>query len=165
MKIKSAGPFLILIFICSTLCGQNKRISTDSVTIAEEIFTVYETPINFPQTPACDSLSDLESKNKCFSDELMKSIYNLLEYPQIAQENKIEGKVIIKLDLDKISKIYCVQLVRDLGAGTGKEALRVTNLVLQNMLNEYQPCRWKPTKSNANPIRKFLYIPIHFQLD
>ena len=86
--------------------------------------------------------------------ELLSFIGKNLKYPVIAQENGIEGKVIIRFVVSKTGKISNVEVLRSLDPACDKEAVRVVKM-LQN---------WIPGKQNGVNVPVYYTLPITFRL-
>ncbi|MFT5167708.1 MAG: hypothetical protein ACI8P3_002946 [Saprospiraceae bacterium] len=130
----------------------------------ETIFTVWEQLQYFPDIPDCAGISDTTSKMECFEKVLMEHIYKHLKYPELAKEHEIEGTVVVEMRIDSEDKIYCIKVIRDIGAGAGKAALAAVNLSLQELLKKYERCKWSPGKARGQPVSVNWYIPIKFKL-
>lgn len=77
-----------------------------------------------------------------------------IRYPQIAKENKIEGRVIVGFVVEKDGSISNVEVVRSVDPSLDKEALRV----IKSMP------RWKPGKIRGKPVRVKYRVPVNFKL-
>ena len=56
------------------------------------------------------------------------SVLSLLEIPESAKRNKIEGNVLVKFKINKYGKVINPKVVKSLGYGCDKEALRLIKL-------------------------------------
>lgn len=122
----------------------------------EEIFKVVE---SMPRFPGCEHLESVAERNKCSQANMVNFIYKNLKYPAIARENAIEGTVVIRFVVEKNGEIVEAQVVRDIGAQCGAEALKV----IQKMQREYK--NWTPGKQRGNPVRVQYHVPVKFKLD
>jgi periplasmic protein TonB len=77
-----------------------------------------------------------------------------IEYPVIAQENGIQGKVYVTFVVDKDGGISDAKVVRGVDPSLDKEALRVVNSLP----------KWKPGKQRGKPVRVSYTVPISFVL-
>jgi len=95
----------------------------------EEIFigTYINPPL--PHLSGCedDSSSTYTIKKSCSDQKLLNYIYTTLNYPDFAKENQIEGMVFIFFFVKKDGWIdpKSIKVLRDIGYGCGKEALRI----------------------------------------
>lgn len=86
--------------------------------------------------------------------ELMKWLNANLRYPESAQTQKIQGKVIVAFIINKdgsISNPYVTTSVHPL---LDREALRVVKMMP----------KWKPGMERKTPCRTMFVIPINFKL-
>lgn len=104
----------------------------------EEVFVVVEDDPEFPG--GMDSLKAFIERN--------------LVYPQLAKDNKIEGKVFVTFVVEKDGSISGVKVLRDIGYGCGAEAIRVV----------MKMPKWKPGKQRGKPVRVQYNLPIVFKL-
>ena len=81
-------------------------------------------------------------------------ISQTLRYPHPALRMGIEGKVYVQFVIDKDGSLTNIQIVKGIGAGLDKEALRVINLAP----------KWHPGKHRGKPVKVQKIIPIHFNL-
>ncbi len=85
---------------------------------------------------------------------LMKFISTSIRYPVVAQENGIQGKVIITFVIDKSGNVTNVRVFRGIDPALDAEALRVVKTLP----------RWKPGKQNGKAVRVNYNVPINFVL-
>jgi len=88
------------------------------------------------------------------SIEFMKYISDNLEYPDIAAENGISGRVIAQFAVNKQGKIVDVVIVRSVDKALDKEAVRVIS----------QSPMWSPGKQRGKPVSVLFTFPINFVL-
>jgi len=103
---------------------------------------VYQVIEQMPQYPGGES-------------ELMSFIAKNLKYPVIAQENGIQGKVILRFVVSKTGVVDKIEVVRSLDPACDKEAVRVVK-TLQ---------RWIPGKQNGVNVSVYYTLPIAFKLE
>ncbi len=118
----------------------------------EEIFKVVE---DQPAFPGCETVADKAEKKKCAETKMLQFIYGNIKYPPIARENGVEGTVYVKFVVEKDGKITAPEIVRDIGAGCGEEALRVVQLM---------PA-WEPGKQRGRPVRVQFNLPVKYKLE
>lgn len=111
-----------------------------SVTQVEEDH-VYQVVEQMPQFPGGESA-------------LMSSISQNLKYPTVAQENGIQGKVIVRFKVEKDGSISDVEIVRSLDPACDKEAIRLIKLLP----------RFIPAKQNGVAVAVWYTLPIAFKL-
>lgn len=103
---------------------------------------------------ACISGSVFVDKG-CYDRELLKFIYANLKYPTVARENGVEGTVYVRFVVEKDGSITAPEIVRDIGAGCGDEALRIVKRMP----------KWTPAMKNGTPVRAWFNLPIKFKLE
>jgi protein TonB len=121
----------------------------------EEIFKVVE---QMPRFPGCEDIADEAEKKQCAQKKLLEFIYENIKYPAIARENGVEGMVVVSFVVEGNGSISAPEVVRDIGAGCGDEALRVVKLM--NELNK----KWIPGRQRGRPVRVQFNLPVKFQL-
>jgi len=85
---------------------------------------------------------------------LYQYIADHLNYPEVAKENSIQGRVIIKFCVTPKGGISQVQVIRSVDAELDKEAVRVvTNLPA-----------FKPGKQGGKPVPVWYVVPIIFKI-
>jgi TonB family protein len=106
--------------------------------IPEEVFVVVE---EMPIFPGGET-------------ELMKFIYTNIQYPDIAKENNIEGRVILRFCVTYKGGIDKVQVLKGVNPDLDQEAVRVIKML---------PA-WKPGKQGGKPVNVWYSVPVTFQL-
>ena len=110
----------------------------DEDTGEDEVFTVVEEVPMFPG--GMGALKKWLSKN--------------LKYPMIAQENGIQGTVMVQFVVWKDGTIKDVQLVRGVDASLNKEATRLVKAMP----------KWKPGKQRGRAVSARFTLPVTFRL-
>lgn len=85
---------------------------------------------------------------------LLKYVADHLEYPAIARENGIQGRVIVGFVVKKDGSIGTVRIVRGKDPELDKEAVRVIKTLP----------RFTPGKMNGHPVNVWYTLPITFKL-
>ena len=89
--------------------------------------------------------------------ELFEDIRTLLRVPQLAKENNINGIVKVAVTVEADDSVSDIRVVRDIGAGCGKEALRVIKEL---------PGGWKAARPDGfKPVKAERIIDIEFSKD
>jgi protein TonB len=86
--------------------------------------------------------------------DLLAYLAGNIRYPELARENGIEGVVVLTFVVDKDGQVRDVKIVKDIGGGCGKEAVRVA----QGMP------RWRPGEAAGHPVKVRFTLPVKFQL-
>lgn len=69
---------------------------------------------------------------------------------KVPEEEDIKGKVFVQFVVEKDGTLTDIKVIRDLGYGTGKEAIRVLK----------KSPKWKPGIQNGRPVRVLYSLPI-----
>ncbi len=85
-------------------------------------------------------------------EAMRKFIEDNLQYPRLAAENGISGKVYVTFVIDTDGTVLKPRLLRDIGGGCGTEAIRIIKLMP----------KWKPGKQNGKPVRVQYNLPVVF---
>ena len=86
--------------------------------------------------------------------EFRKYIANNLEYPEIAAENGISGRVIVQFAVNNVGKVVDAKVVRSVDPALDKEAIRVV----------MASPKWTPGKQRGKPVKVLFTFPINFVL-
>lgn len=104
----------------------------------EHIFLVVE---NMPEFPGGEAA-------------MYKFIGKNIEYPRMAKESGISGRVFITFVVERDGSVTDVQILRGIGGGCDEEAVRVIRKMP----------RWSPGKQRGKPVRVQYRMPIKFTL-
>jgi protein TonB len=86
--------------------------------------------------------------------EMMKWLQRNLKYPPVAQERKIQGKVVAEFIVNKDGSLTDVKVVKSLNPLCDREVLRVLRMMP----------RWTAGIQNDQPCRTKVCIPVVFKL-
>ena len=86
--------------------------------------------------------------------ECMKFLSNNIKYPQISQENGVQGRVIVQFVVNRDGSIVDPVVVRGVDPYLDKEALRVISTMP----------KWKPGKQRGKAVRVKYTVPVMFRL-
>lgn len=104
----------------------------------EEIFVAVEQQAEFPGGQAA----------------LMKWLANNVRYPETAQQNDIQGRVVVKFVVEKDGSIGAATIYKGVDKDLDREALRVVKKMP----------KWQPGKNNGVPVRSYFNLPVLFRL-
>lgn len=105
----------------------------------EQIFFVVEDPPEFPGGQL----------------ELRKYIAEHVEYPEIARENEIQGRVYVQFVVNEKGVVEQAKVVRGVDPALDKAALKVINSLP----------KWKPGKQRGKAVKVSFTVPINFVLN
>ena len=86
--------------------------------------------------------------------EFRKYIAANLQYPEIAAENGVSGRVIIQFAVNKVGKVVDANVVRSVDPALDKEAIRVV----------MSSPKWTPGKQRGKSVKVLFTFPINFVL-
>ncbi len=104
----------------------------------EEIFVAVEQQAEFPGGTAA----------------MMKWLNNNVRYPESAQQNDIQGRVIVKFVVEKDGSIGKAEILKGVDRDLDREALRVVKKMP----------KWQPGKNNGVAVRSYFNLPVVFKL-
>jgi len=117
-----------------------------------EVFQIVE---RMPRFPGCEELENSNEINQCAKEKMLEFVYANLKYPPIAKANGIEGTVVVRLIVEPDGLFSNVEVVRDIGAGCGTEAVRII---------ESMP-KWIPGKQRGRVVPVYYNMPVKFVLN
>ena len=114
------------------------EIEEEDVAEEEEVFLVVEEDPEYPGG----------------MDELYKFVGKNLQYPALAKENNITGRVYVSFVVEKDGSVSKVKVLKEIGGGCGNEAMRVVKMMP----------KWKPGKQHGRAVRTQFTLPVMFEL-
>ena len=106
--------------------------------VENKVFDVVEQMPSFPGGPSA----------------LMKYLSENVNYPVVAQENGVQGRVVVSFVVEKDGHITDVKVVRSVDPSLDKEAARVVKSMPS----------WIPGKQNGSAVRVKYNVPVSFKL-
>ena len=106
--------------------------------VIDQVFTKVDIPAEFPEG----------------EDKLIEYILQNIQYPELAKENDIEGRVIVKFIVEKDGSLRNPSIYRGIEEDLDNEAIR---LVMS------MP-KWKPAKVKGEVVRSYFLLPVKFTL-
>lgn len=116
----------------------NTNESEEKKEVANKVFDVVEQMPSFPGG----------------NEALMKFLSDNVKYPVVAQENGVQGRVVVSFVVEKDGSITDVKVVRSVDPSLDKEAARVVKSMP----------RWIPGKQNGAAVRVKYNVPVSFRL-
>ena len=105
---------------------------------AEQVFITVE---QMPQFPGGDA-------------ELMRYLQSHMNYPPMAAENNVQGRVVVQFVVDKTGRVGEVQVVRSVDRDLDKEAVRVCKSLP----------KFTPGRQNGQAVAVWYTLPVTFKL-
>ncbi len=125
-------------------------------TSGEKIFKIAD---QMPLYPGCDATTGYsETLRDCANQKMLEFIYQNVKYPEAARKEGIEGVVVIRFLVEKDGTISDAEILRNVGGGTGEEALRVVNLMRE------QNIKWIPGQQDGEKVNVNFNLPVKFKL-
>ncbi len=106
--------------------------------VVEQVFTVVE---QMPQFPGGEAA-------------LMKFLQSHINYPPMAAENGVQGKVVVQFVVDKTGRVGEVKVVRSVDKDLDREATRVCKSLP----------KFTPGRQNGHPVSVWYTLPVSFKL-
>jgi TonB family protein len=132
---------LVVVFACEQHEAEEIQVDAEMPKMLgsdEQIFFMVE---NMPEYPGGEMA-------------LRKFISENINYPEIAREKGVEGRVYVSFVVDKQGDVANVKIARGVDSALDQEALRVVNSL---------PA-WKPGKQRGEAVNVEYTVPIHFAL-
>lgn len=129
--------FAVLGFLLSLspFCFVNAQVEKQG---EEEVFVMVEQAASFPGG----------------TEALYKYISDNLQYPRLAIEKGIQGRVYVTFIVEKDGSITDIKVLRDIGDGCGDEVVRLVKTMP----------KWKPAKQRGKTVRQQFNLPVMFSL-
>ena len=106
--------------------------------VKEEVFRTVE---QMPQFPGGDQA-------------LSKFLSSHINYPPMAAENNVQGKVIVQFVVEKDGRVGDVKVFRSVDKDLDREAVRVCKMLP----------KFTPGRQNGQPVRVWFMLPVQFKL-
>lgn len=142
--------FLALVLI-SLFSAPIVWAQTEQVESPPQVFQVVE---DMPYLVDCGGAEDVKN---CTLKQLAARMNHHLKYPRQAKKEKKEGLVLIRFVVNEEGRMQDISLVNDPGMGLGQEALRVVELMSDELA-------WEAGKKNGRKVRVQLTLPFRFRL-
>lgn len=170
----SAPLFICMLVFSSARIDAESREIVERADMAEPITTLQKieekgTRLSLKKqdltSPAPPQLADTSKHNKVVQDfstvdvlpdfpggitEFYKYIGMNFKLPEAARRDSISGRLILSFVVEKDGALSDIKVLRDLGAGTGEEAMRVLAT---------SP-KWTPGMQNGKPVRVQYTLPV-----
>ncbi len=85
---------------------------------------------------------------------LMRFLAENIKYPEMAREAGIQGVVVVSFVVGKDGNINDIALLKEVGGGCSKEALRVVKTMP----------RWSPGEAQGHAVKVRFTLPVRFAL-
>ena len=112
-----------------------------------------------PLFPGCGYVSDTLKRNECATTQLLKFIYGEFKFPPESAHSCATGTIVVEFIVNQSGWIEQPVLRRDIGAGLGKEVLRVINLINERGM------RWIPGRVDGEAVDTYVTVPVRIRLE
>lgn len=137
--------------------SENREGTTDRLDIAVRNDVAVATPPPAPKQEVENKVFDVVEVMPSFPGgdaALMEYLRDAIKYPVVAQENGVQGRVIISFVVERDGSITDVKVVRSVDPSLDKEAMRVARSMP----------KWNPGKQNGSAVRVKYNLPVSFRL-
>ena len=125
--------------------------------VRSEIAVAAPPPPPAPKPEVATKVFDVVEEMPSFpggNGALMSYLNSNVKYPVVAQENGVQGRVIISFVVERDGSISDVKVARSVDPSLDREAQRVVKSMP----------RWKPGKQNGSAVRVKYTVPVVFRL-
>ncbi|MBQ9254820.1 MAG: energy transducer TonB [Bacteroidales bacterium] len=150
MKTTSKILILLCVSICLLSCNQTKKTQSNAKTSQP---TISQT-LNEEDEPVFVAVEE-EAVFPGGYEGLTKFLQDNIKYPKKAKKNNIQGTVFVQFTVGKDGSVSNVKVLRDIGGGCGKEAVRVVKAMP----------KWQPAKQKGKPVRCLYNLPLKFSMN
>lgn len=130
---------LILMTVMAIFCLMTA--SAQKTVVSQENQKVFDTVEQMPEYPGG-------------MPALIEFLQSNMKYPEDAQKQKVEGRVMVMFVVEKDGSITDVKVARNVFPSLDEEAVRVVNAMP----------KWTPGKEKGKPVRVQYTLPISFRL-
>lgn len=124
-----------------------KSDDSDAQTLQPVAVDMGDNPLNFR---VVEQLPEFPGGMSAF----VKWLTDNLRYPYAAQQQKMEGRVVVSFVINRDGSTADIKIMKSAGSLLDREALRVARMMP----------RWKPGIANNKPCRTLFAIPIDFKI-
>ncbi len=121
--------------------------------VSDEVlsFAVVE---SVPIFPGCEDAKDNDERKACFQQKVLVFVSRNFEFPEMAKEMGIQGRVYVNFVIEKNGSITNVEIVRGVDPLLDDEAVRVVKKLPKLI----------PAKQRGKPVRMSFTLPINAKL-
>jgi protein TonB len=137
---------------------EDLEVKMDEEVVAKPVkveVEIVEEPEPEPEEPEIFTVVEQQPEFPGGQGELLAYLGKNINYPPIAQENGIEGTVVVRFVVNETGGISDIQIVRDIGGGCGAEAVRVVKSMP----------KWKPGRQRGKAVKVYFTLPVRFKLE
>ncbi|MFM8564797.1 MAG: energy transducer TonB, partial [Bacteroidota bacterium] len=139
--------------LVSTEIDDDATVEIMEVEAVEEVFNFVNVE-NKPLFPGCENLATEEERFNCFNTKTRQFIGKNFEFPEMARQMGIQGKVWVSFIIEKDGRITDVTVDRGVDKLLDEEAVRVVKLFP----------KMTPAKVGGRAVRMRYSLPINARL-
>lgn len=128
----------------------NVQLAPDVSELSEVVVVGYGTGEEKELEDIKWELTEPEGGKKAYRNYLESN----LRYPQVALENKVEGKVTVQFTVEPNGQLSDFRVVKSLGSGCDNEVIRLIK----------EGAKWTPTRRNEEPVKSKAKVKVRFAL-
>lgn len=136
------------LFICLFFTAITGQVRSQNIVFVEN--QNFNEKADLPPVIYKVSLPKFPGNENAFNEFLLKNI----KFPERAYNEKIEGTLLVELDVEKTGNLNILKVIGHLGGGCEEEARRIINLM---------PC-WQPAYQHGEAVKCKMKIPVTFKL-
>lgn len=137
----------------NTASEKPKNTARNSDSNSDEIFN-FAIVDQKPIFPGCESFPTEELRFVCFNKKIMNHITQYFEYPELARQMGIQGKVYVNFVIEKNGRVSSVTIARGVDKLIDDEAIRIIRLLP----------KLGPAMNNGKAVRMQYTVPINASL-
>ena len=144
---------IVEIDLISTEIDDDAAIDILEVSTDDEVFSFVNVE-NRPVFPGCENLPTEDERFNCFNLKARQFIGKNFEFPEMAKQMGIQGKVWVSFVIDKDGKVTNVKVDRGVDKLLDEEAIRVVRMMP----------KMSPAKVGGRPVKMSYTLPINARL-
>ena len=133
---------------------ENTIVSIEAELKGEDEIFNFANVETLPIFPGCENLPTTDEKFRCLNENILKHISNNFEFPEMARQMGIQGKVYVNFVIDKQGKVTQVSVLRGVDEIIDNEAMRVIKSLP----------KFTPAKQRGKPVPMQYTVPINARL-
>ena len=138
-----------------TIIANKSTVATPEQIVPKIEKPVQEAPkVEAPKEDIEKKIFTVAEQKPSFKGNVNQWLSSHLQYPAVASENGIQGRVIVKFVVGRDGSVSQAQIARGVDPALDREALRVVNSMP----------RWNPGMNNGQPANVWFTLPITFKL-
>lgn len=134
--------------------NQEGSDDVDKFKAVQEQVVVHEPVVEKPKEEQIFVAVEQQAEFPGGQGALMKWLSQNVRYPEAAQQNDVQGRVVVKFVVEKDGSIGAATIAKGVDKDLDREALRVVKKMP----------KWQPGKNNGVAVRSYFNLPVVFKL-